>query len=182
MDDDIDGDGVVNEDDAFPVDSSETIDTDGDAFGDNMDPDDDGDGHSDVEEVDCGSDPLDLNSIPTDADGDGTCDALETAGSGDDTPTDGGEAEGMNAMVIGGAVGIVVVIIAGIVGAMMFLNKDEEAPLGTSTAGTTNTTQTEGQQGQMIPTGKNCTLCNSPGVVHIPAYGRDYCSTCGQYL
>ncbi len=182
VDDDIDGDGVVNEDDAFPVDSFETIDTDGDAFGDNMDPDDDGDGHSDVEEVDCGSDPLDLNSIPPDADGDGTCDALETAGNGDDTPTDGGEAEGMNAMVIGGAVGIVVVIIAGIVGAMMFLNKDEDAPLATSTAGTTNTTQTEGQQGQMIPTGKNCTLCNSPGVVHIPAYGRDYCSACGQYL
>ena len=181
VDDDLDGDGVVNEEDAFPLDATETIDTDGDAFGDNMDPDDDGDGHTDVKEVDCGSNPLDATSIPPDADGDGTCDALETADSGNETPSDGGEAEGINAMVIGGAVGLVVIVIAGIIGAMMFLSKDEDAPLGTAAAVSTSTTQTEGQQGQMIPTGKNCTQCNAPGVVHIPAYGRDYCSTCGQY-
>ena len=31
-DDDIDGDGISNEDDAFPQDNSETIDTDGDGI------------------------------------------------------------------------------------------------------------------------------------------------------
>ncbi|DAC21991.1 MAG TPA: hypothetical protein HA345_06240, partial [Candidatus Thalassarchaeaceae archaeon] len=181
VDDDTDGDGVVNEEDAFPLDASETIDTDGDALGDNMDPDDDGDGFSDSTEIDCLSDPLDSISVPLDTDGDGQCDVFEVEDSGNETSSDGGEAEGINAMVIGGAVGLVVIIIAGIIGAMMFLSKDEDTPLGTAAAVSTSTTQAEGQQGQMIPTGKNCTQCNAPGVVHIPAYGRDYCSTCGQY-
>ena len=49
------------------------------------DDDDDNDGWSDDDETDCGTDPLDDNDIPSDADGNGICDALE----GDDYDGDG---------------------------------------------------------------------------------------------
>ncbi|MFT7687220.1 MAG: hypothetical protein ACI9FB_002572 [Candidatus Azotimanducaceae bacterium] len=67
-DTDDDGDGVLDVDDAFPLDSSETLDTDGDNTGNNADTDDDGDGVLD------GADafPLDSSeSIDTDNDGSG---------------------------------------------------------------------------------------------------------------
>ena len=63
--------------DAFPLDSSETIDTDGDGTGDNADTDDDGDQWSDEDEAVCGTDSLDGSSIPLDGDVDGICDALD---------------------------------------------------------------------------------------------------------
>lgn len=44
IDDDKDNDGVSNDDDAFPLDDSESNDTDGDGVGDNTDTDIDGDG------------------------------------------------------------------------------------------------------------------------------------------
>ena len=99
-DNDIDGDGVVNLEDAFPYDPAETLDTDLDGIGNNADldddndglfdidedingngivdagetdslnPDTDSDGFNDGEELDAGSDPLDSESIPTIADGD----------------------------------------------------------------------------------------------------------------
>ena len=47
-DPDIDGDGVVNTDDIFPEDASETADNDNDGSGDNADTDDDNDGILDV--------------------------------------------------------------------------------------------------------------------------------------
>jgi len=47
--------------------------------------DDDGDGWLDVDETDCGTDPLDGNDVPADADSNGICDALE----GDDFDGDG---------------------------------------------------------------------------------------------
>ena len=43
MDNDIDGDNYPNDNDAFPTDSQEWLDTDNDGFGNNMDIDDDGD-------------------------------------------------------------------------------------------------------------------------------------------
>ena len=49
------------------------------------DTDDDGDGWSDVDETDCGTDPLDGNDVPADTDMNGICDALE----GDDFDGDG---------------------------------------------------------------------------------------------
>ena len=64
MDDDDDNDGVSDEDDAFPTDPDESVDTDGDGIGNNADPDDDNDGFTDEEEIDAGSDPLDPNSVP----------------------------------------------------------------------------------------------------------------------
>ena len=62
LDDDIDGDGVLNVNDAFPRDASESVDTDGDGIGNNADLDDDNDGDSDADEISAGSNPLDANS------------------------------------------------------------------------------------------------------------------------
>jgi hypothetical protein len=61
-DEDDDGDGVVDAEDAFPLDAGETVDTDGDGIGNNADLDDDGDQVSDEEEIERGSDPLDVDS------------------------------------------------------------------------------------------------------------------------
>jgi hypothetical protein len=73
LEDDTDGDGFTDVDDAFPLDKDEWLDTDGDGTGDNEDTDDDGDTWSDEDEVTCGSDPLDSVSIPTELDADGNC-------------------------------------------------------------------------------------------------------------
>jgi len=54
-DDDRDGDGAANIDDAFPDDPAETLDTDADGIGNNADDDDDGDGVPDADD----EDPLD---------------------------------------------------------------------------------------------------------------------------
>lgn len=63
---DADGDGVIDEEDAFPNDALETTDTDGDGVGDNADSDDDGDGVED--EADAF--PLDSReTVDTDDDG-----------------------------------------------------------------------------------------------------------------
>ena len=64
---DSDGDSVDDQLDEFPLDSSETIDTDDDGTGNNADTDDDGDGVSDSDD----SFPLD-SSESIDSDGDGT--------------------------------------------------------------------------------------------------------------
>ncbi|KPK57996.1 MAG: hypothetical protein AMK73_09580 [Planctomycetes bacterium SM23_32] len=65
---DLDGDGVPRARavpwDAFPLDSAEWRDTDGDAVGDNADLDDDGDGWADADEQSAGTDPLDPVSFP----------------------------------------------------------------------------------------------------------------------
>ncbi|MGR5348433.1 hypothetical protein [Vibrio mediterranei] len=47
---DSDGDGVVDAEDAFPYDPTESVDTDGDGAGNNQDPDDDNDGYPDTED------------------------------------------------------------------------------------------------------------------------------------
>ncbi|QEP42085.1 DUF5011 domain-containing protein [Ectothiorhodospiraceae bacterium BW-2] len=55
---DSDNDGVNDSIDLFPLDSTESIDTDGDGTGNNADSDDDNDGFSDSEEQLYGTDPL----------------------------------------------------------------------------------------------------------------------------
>ncbi|MBJ17287.1 MAG: hypothetical protein CMB66_03435, partial [Euryarchaeota archaeon] len=59
------------------------LDTDGDGIPDLFDPDDDGDGWNDTVEIDCGTDPLDVLSVPDDYDGDAICDPLDEF---DDSP------------------------------------------------------------------------------------------------
>jgi PKD repeat protein len=48
---DDDGDGVADVDDAFPLDASESVDTDSDGIGNNADTDDDGDGVADADDA-----------------------------------------------------------------------------------------------------------------------------------
>ena len=62
---DSDGDGVSDANDAFPNDASETLDTDGDGLGNNVDSDDDDDGYSDAQEALDGTDPLSRYSCLT---------------------------------------------------------------------------------------------------------------------
>jgi len=72
--------------DAFPNDSTEWVDTDGDGVGDNADLNDDGDAWTDAEEADCGTDSLDPSSVPADSDGDLTCDVVDTDDDNDGIP------------------------------------------------------------------------------------------------
>jgi len=67
---DSDNDGVGDNGDAFPNDPNEQSDNDNDGTGDNADTDDDNDGYSDSDEADNGTDPLDSGSTPPDYDGD----------------------------------------------------------------------------------------------------------------
>ncbi len=83
--------------DAFPLDGTEWIDTDGDGVGNNADIDDDGqisgsaeapgnNDWTDAEEIACGTDPLDHTSVPADNDGDYICDAVDADDDGDGVP------------------------------------------------------------------------------------------------
>lgn len=77
MDSDDDGDGVEDIYDMFQFDASEWDDLDLDGVGDNADLDDDGDGWNDIDEPNCGTNPNDANSFPSDFDMDGICDTLD---------------------------------------------------------------------------------------------------------
>ncbi len=80
---DIDGDGVLNDLDAFPEDPDETADLDGDGIGDNADTDDDGDGLPDKVEIGNGLDPRNPDDALADLDGDGVSNLDEfTQGTG----------------------------------------------------------------------------------------------------
>ena len=87
LDTDDDNDGVLDENDAFPLDAGATNDTDGDGMPDfvfsnytgnlTVDLDDDNDGWNDTTELDCGNDPLDVNDVPNDRDNDTYCDPVD---------------------------------------------------------------------------------------------------------
>ncbi len=77
-DDDDDNDGVIDSEDAFPLDKNEQKDTDGDGIGDNEDDDDDNDGVKDADDAL----PLDA-SDSIDTDGDGIGDKADTDDDGD---------------------------------------------------------------------------------------------------
>ena len=68
---DSDGDGVPDNEDAFPNDPSESVDTDNDGTGNNADTDDDNDGMPDDYETDNGLNPLSASDANEDADNDG---------------------------------------------------------------------------------------------------------------
>lgn len=68
---DSDGDGVPDNEDEFPNDPTEWLDTDSDGIGNNADPDDDGDGIPDEVEIEVGMDPLNRFDYDSDLDGDG---------------------------------------------------------------------------------------------------------------
>jgi hypothetical protein len=82
-DSDDDNDSILDIYDAFPLDSSESIDTDSDGIGDNADTDDDGDGWLDLQEEICETDSLLSQSVPLDTDSDGECDIVDSDDDGD---------------------------------------------------------------------------------------------------
>jgi len=74
---DFDGDGVYDKDDICDdTPAGSIVQADGCSDGD-------GDGFDSYYETDCGSDPNDANSVPTDYDSDGTCDLLDADADGD---------------------------------------------------------------------------------------------------
>ncbi len=105
-DTDDDNDGVADTSDAFPLDATESVDTDNDGTGNNADTDDDGDGVADAsdafpldasESLDTDGDGIGdnadncaavANASQTDADGDGMGDACDSTPNGD-TDNDG---------------------------------------------------------------------------------------------
>ncbi len=74
---DTDQDGVIDLEDAFPLDPAEWADNDKDGIGNNADPDDDNDGFFDDIERLAGTDPLDFLSKPLDTDQDGIINLLD---------------------------------------------------------------------------------------------------------
>src|SRR5690606_13222901 len=86
IDNDRDGDGHANDQDAFPDDPAEWSDLDGDGIGDNSDPDRDGEGRTSVQEKRAGTDPDDPGSVPADLDGDGIPDSIDDDRDGDGRP------------------------------------------------------------------------------------------------
>jgi len=74
---DTDQDGVIDLEDAFPLDPAEWADNDLDGIGNNADPDDDNDGFFDDIERLAGTDPLDFLSKPLDTDQDGIINLLD---------------------------------------------------------------------------------------------------------
>jgi hypothetical protein len=78
--------------DMFPLDPSVWEDTDGDGYLNDLyspstsippleeDTDDDNDGWTDIDEVNCGSDPVNATDMPVDLNGDGVCDVLDLIG------------------------------------------------------------------------------------------------------
>ena len=64
---DLDADGCLDFEDAFPTNALECLDTDGDGTGDNSDSDDDNDGWTDADEERLGTDPLDDSDSPIDS-------------------------------------------------------------------------------------------------------------------
>jgi hypothetical protein len=80
---DTDGDNVSDTLDAFPLDATESIDTDLDGIGNNADTDDDGDGFLDTDEIAAKTDPLDSESLPLDTDGDFISNVTDSDDDGD---------------------------------------------------------------------------------------------------
>ena len=77
-DEDMDGDGTLNDADVFPTNANESSDHDQDGIGDNSDNDDDNDGMNDTDDAF----PLDQNET-TDTDGDGIGDNSDADDDGD---------------------------------------------------------------------------------------------------
>jgi hypothetical protein len=88
---DSDGDGVVDELDAFPSDPDEWIDIDNDGVGNNADLDDDNDGMPDSWEIEHGLDPL-RDDSQEDLDGDGISNIDEFENEGNPALTPGNQA------------------------------------------------------------------------------------------
>lgn len=86
---DRDGDGVPNDQDTFPDDPNEWLDSDRDGIGNNADSDDDNDGMPDSWEILYGLNSLDASDSSADKDGDGISNLAEYQQGSDPTVADG---------------------------------------------------------------------------------------------
>jgi len=68
---------VLDSNDAFPLDATESLDSDNDGTGNNADTDDDNDGISDSDELANGLNPLNASDAQADFDGDGFNNMIE---------------------------------------------------------------------------------------------------------
>ena len=214
---DSDGDGFgdnqtgTNGDDCpnnFGTSSGELVgcpDFDNDGIADDLDDDDDGDGYSDVAEMENGTDPYYPLDFP--GAGEGGSDDTEDDDDGTNTSTsdDGGDgtetasSEGVSTMLVGAIFAVVILLLIGVAALLLMGGKNEpampaipslavaEAQLSSTkttpsaAAPSTTDTSTGGQTGEMVPTGKPCKHCGAMEVHHIPSYGADYCKSCSQY-
>lgn len=93
---DFDRDGACDALDVCPATFDPTQDDlDADGLGDTCDPDRDGDGVDDLEEVACGSDPIDAASAPRDGDADGICDGVDVCPADADPAQEDGDGDGV---------------------------------------------------------------------------------------
>jgi PKD repeat protein len=116
-DPDDDNDGVNDDEDAFPLDPTETVDTDDDGIGNNADNDDDNDGMPDAWETDKGLDPLDAEDIALDVDGDGLT-SLQEYLQGKDPNAPDAETQPRQLYVVAVAVGAIAAATTAILGGL----------------------------------------------------------------
>tara|TARA_R110000751_G_scaffold15290_5_gene49509 strand:+ start:86908 stop:89742 length:2835 start_codon:yes stop_codon:yes gene_type:complete len=109
---DSDGDLVNNLDDAFPLDSTESVDTDNDGMGNNADTDDDNDNLPDSYETANNFNPLDASDAQQDTDNDGSSNLVEfEAGTDPNNPNDKPTDPGMPKNSGGGSLGFLWLLI-----------------------------------------------------------------------
>ncbi len=159
-------------------------DMDGDGIADEDDDDRDGDGVSNADETEAGTDPSDASDKPSSSDGDG--------GSSGDGSGDGGDGGGdqpseeseSGSVLMYGVLGGGALLLLGAIFVLTMMLRGGGAKTGSpvqqavQSAGSAASAQ---QTGQMIPTGKSCNHCGAVQVVHIPAYGADFCNNCQNY-
>jgi len=104
-DTDDDNDGINDDEDAFPLDPTESVDTDEDGVGDNSDTDDDNDGIPDTWETENGLNPLDAADASLDPDGDGLANLQEYQG---DTDPNVSDAEAVPLWILGAIAAVVI--------------------------------------------------------------------------
>ncbi len=205
IDDDLDGYG--DNPSGFQADSCPTIpgesttpifgcpDMDGDGTADENDDDIDGDGWSNADETANGTSTTDASDYPADPNADGSGGDGGAAGSGGDGDGQSDGVEATSPLMMGVIGGGLLLLIAAIIALTMMLrgsgpssgrpaaaalSLESSSPVqqAVKSAGSAQSAQ---QTGEMVPTNKACSHCGAQQVVHIPAYGADYCNNCQNY-
>ena len=104
----------------------------------------------------------------------------EDANNNGNSPSSEDASGGFATIAIAGIIAFIVII--GGLGVFLFTRRSSNlVPVENMSAVNTSSTNSTTQQGEMIPTDRNCVKCGAPGLVFIPAYQRHFCRTCSQY-